>query len=120
MGFGGCALGGFACCAAGPRRHMPGKQDLPHLASRVCERGRHWLLAQFSAKKLLCFSLPHAHGHQSRLMPDTNGCKQLPTYNLPRPSFYPLLGPKYPLLGTIYPQFKGTRRVLEYGLNPKP
>ena len=26
--------------------------------------------------------------------------------SLPRPSFYPLLGPKYPLLGTIYPNVR--------------
>ena len=26
--------------------------------------------------------------------------------SLPRPSFYPLSGPKYPLLGTIYPNLK--------------
>ena len=25
---------------------------------------------------------------------------------LPRPSSYPLLGPKYPLLGTIFPQLR--------------
>ena len=33
---------------------------------------------------------------------------------IPRPSSYPLLGPKYLLLGTIYPQLRGTRRVLVY------
>ena len=27
-------------------------------------------------------------------------------YDIPRPSSYPLLGPKYPLLGTIYPQLR--------------
>ena len=31
----------------------------------------------------------------------------------PRPSSYPLLGPKYRLLGTIYPQLRVQGRVLE-------
>ena len=30
----------------------------------------------------------------------------VPKTELPRPSSYPLLGPKYPLLGTIYPQLR--------------
>ena len=29
-----------------------------------------------------------------------------PEHYLPRPSSYPLLGPKYLLLGTIYPQLR--------------
>ena len=31
---------------------------------------------------------------------------QVSPKTLPRPSSYPLLGPKYPLLGTIYPQLR--------------
>ena len=35
----------------------------------------------------------------------------------PRPSFYPLLGPKYPLLGTIYPNLRAQGRSWIRGIS---
>ena len=43
----------------------------------------------------------------------------LPGVQVPRPSSYPLVGPKYPLLGTIYPQLRVQgRKVLVLDLMP--
>ena len=48
-----------------------------------------------------------------RLLPADKVCNQRQTrrYSDPRPSSYPLLGPKYPLLEIIYPQLRVQRRV---------
>ena len=41
------------------------------------------------------------------------------TYN-PKPSSYPLLGPKYPLLGTIHPQLRVQGRSRQFSFNYEP
>ena len=71
---------------------------------RVVDMYQLHVISQCDVKLLLMVRWSEASAEYSRFSACMTG--RVISWYLPRPSSYPLLGPKYPLLGTIYPQLR--------------